>query len=371
MRVGVIAAEMERRSTGVGRYIAGLLHGLTRWNHGAGWSLFFQGAPFDHPLFDEQAFDPVFSGFRGHPVLWEQAVLPWTLRNHDLDVLLAPAFTVPFGIGVPSAVVIHDLAYELLPEQFGWRERWRRRLLARRASRVAARVLTVSARVADELRRVYGVAGDRIGVVPNGVDVDLLGDTAGGAPDGGSGFEISSPYLLVMGTLLERRMPRLVLEAFARLADTRPDLQLVLAGDNRLRQPARLDGWISELGLADRVQVLGWVEDRFLPGLYGGAELSLYLSSYEGFGIPPLESLAFRTPAVVGAVPALDELWSEYPYRVTSPAVSEIVETCRRILDDPAEVETVIDEAQRVLARASWEHSSRRLVDELGRTVAP
>jgi glycosyltransferase involved in cell wall biosynthesis len=165
-------------------------------------------------------------------------------------------------------------------------------------------------------------------------------------------------------------MPRLVLDAYAAIRSERPNLQLVLAGDNRMRNPGDLDRWISNLGIEDDVRVLGWVEDGLLPDLYTCAELTLYLSSYEGFGIPPLESLAFQTPAVVGSGLALDEIWPDYPYRIASFEVPEVVEVVRRILDRPAEVESVMADAKPVLARTGWEESSRRLVVELGKTVA-
>jgi len=371
MRVGVIAAEMERRSTGVGRYLSGMLHGLTRWDHGLEWVLFFQGKPFDHELFEDSAFEPVFSDFAGHPVVWEQVVLPWRIKTSDIDVLFAPAFAVPFGLEVPVVVVIHDLAFELLPDEFGWRERWRRRLLARRASRIAARVLTDGEWTAEQLRRLYGVDRGRIGVVPLGVDAGLLPEPTCAGADRLRALGVRAPFLLVVGTVLERRMPRLVLDTFAALKSERPNLQLVLAGDNRMRVPGHLDGWISELGIEGDVRVLGWVEDGLLPVLYTGAELTLYLSSYEGFGIPPLESLAFQTPAVVGGGLSLDEIWPDYPYRITSYDVPDVVEVVRRILDRPAEVESVMAEAIPVLARAGWEESSRRLVAELGKAVAP
>jgi glycosyltransferase involved in cell wall biosynthesis len=371
MRVGVIASEMERKSTGVGRYLSGMLHGLTRWDHGLEWVLYFQGEPFDHELFEHPAFKPVFSGFGGHPVVWEQAVLPWRIKSSGVDLLFAPAFTVPFGLEVPVVVVIHDLAFELLPCEFGWRERWRRRLLARRASRIAARVLTDGGWTAEQLRRLYGVDRGRIGVVPLGVDVGLLPEPAGAGADCLSALGVRPPFLLVVGTILERRMPRLVLDTFAALKTERPNLQLVLAGDNRMRVPGDLGGWISELGVEEDVRVLGWVEDGLLPDLYTGAELTLYLSSYEGFGIPPFESLAFQTPAVVGAGLALDEIWPDYPYRITSYDVPDVVDVVRRILDRPAEVESVMADAKPVLERTGWEESSRRLVAELGKAVAP
>jgi glycosyltransferase involved in cell wall biosynthesis len=368
MKVGVIAGEMERRSTGVGRYLSGLLHGLSRWDHGVHWLLFFQGEAFDHPLWHNARFEPIFGRNQGRPILWEQLQLPWQIRNHRLDLLFCPAYSVPFGVGVPSVVTIHDLSFELLPREFSFRERWRRRLLARRACRVARRVLADTTRVAGELTQYYGLTPSDVGVVPLGIETDLIG---GQNPDGDSPElpGVRRPYLLSVGTIFERRMPRLVLETVAELVADRPELQLVMAGDNRLRRPQLLDRWIAELGLQQRVLRPGWVPEGALPGLYRDAELSFYLSSYEGFGIPPLESLAFGTPPVVGPGLALDEIWPDYPYRIDSPTLARVVATSRRILDRGEELAATMAESDRVLAGADWEKSSRVLVGELERAL--
>jgi glycosyltransferase involved in cell wall biosynthesis len=370
MRIGVIAGEMERRRTGVGRYLEGLVHGLSRWDHGSEWNLFLQGEPFDHPVWEDPAIHPSFSRHDGHPIVWEQVVLPWQIRNRRLDLLFCPAYSVPFGVRTPAVVTIHDLSFELLPGEFRWRERWRRRLLARRASRVARRVLVDSRRVAEDVRRCYGVPPERIGVVPLGIEPVLLGSQGKGArvlADRG----VRKPYLLSVGTIFERRMPRLVLEAFAAALDQRPDLQLVVAGDNRLRLPQQFAEWSANLGIAEQVRLLGWVADEELAPLYESAELTFYLSTYEGFGIPPLESLAFGTPAVVGSGLALDDIWPDYPFRVAALELDGVVAVVRRILGGTSETAAVMDQAGRVLAGHGWEHSSRALVRELSRAIEP
>jgi alpha-1,3-rhamnosyl/mannosyltransferase len=217
---------------------------------------------------------------------------------------------------------------------------------------------------------VYGVERRRVGVVPLGVEGGLLDDGDAIRDDRVAELGVRPPYLLVVGTVLDRRVPRTVLEAFAILRAERPELQLVIAGDNRMRNPGRLGEWTAELGVERNVRVLGWVDDGLLPALYAGAESSLYLSVYEGFGIPPLESLAFATPAVVGPGLALDEIWPEYPYRTASFRVAEVVDIVRRVLDDPTEVGATMTRAQSILETIGWERSSRRLVRELDTAVS-
>ena len=90
MKIGVIAAEMEGRRTGVGRYLEGMLRGLERWDHGGEWHLFFQGGPFNSPVAESGPAIPHFSGLRGSRVLWEQVLVTRELARvfipNDLDL---------------------------------------------------------------------------------------------------------------------------------------------------------------------------------------------------------------------------------------------------------------------------------------------
>lgn len=370
MRIGVIAAEMEGRRTGVGRYLEGMLRGLRSWDHGAEWHLFFQGDPGDGIVPDDPWLVPHFSGHHGGRVVWEQLRVSRALARQRLDLVFGPAYTLPFGLGVPSVVALHDLSFELLPGEFKPRERWRRRLLARRSARVAARVLTDTTHMASIVHSLYGVSRGRIGTVPLGVDTERFSPRPH-VDDGPTlaRLGVRRPYLLWVGTVLERRRPVEVLEAFSRLCVKRPELRLVIAGANRMRAPQQLRSRTEALGLEGRVLELGWVDERELAPLYRGAELGFYVSRHEGYGIPPLECLACGTPVVVSPGLGLDEAWPNYPLRCEEATAGSIADAALEVLDDPQWAARHLGEAPGIVSRLDWETSSRRLVDELRRAV--
>jgi glycosyltransferase involved in cell wall biosynthesis len=372
MRVAVIAAEMEGRATGVGRYLQGLLRGLECWDHGVEWHLFFQGDPVSSPHVPDGPFHAHHSRHHGNRVWWEQVVVARDLAAVSPDVVFGPAYTLPFGLKAPSVVTIHDLSFEVLPGEFGVRERWRRRFLARRAARVARRVLTDTAHLSSCVGAHYGVGEDRLAVVPLGVDIHTFSPRA---EDEDmrilNELGVGPPYVLVPGTVLERRMPYQVLGAFALLRSSHPELQLVIAGANRMRRTGRLGAWIGELGLAEKVRMLGWVEEEVLAPLYRGAELAFYLSRHEGFGLPPLECLACGTPVVVNGGLGLDEEWPDYRFRMAEPTEDNIAAVASEILANPEATAQAMAAAPEVIAGLSWDRSSRRLVAELRRVVRP
>ncbi len=396
MHVGVVAYELEGQSTGVGRYLAGLLAGVAEIAPPWRWTLYFHGARFEHELFGHAAFEPVFAGRAGRAPVWEQLALPARLARDGVDLVFSPSYSLP-PVSVPGVVTIHDLSFEFRGGEFGFRERWRRRLLARRACRRAARVLAVAPAIRDQLAERYRLDPARVGVVPNAVDpvFKRYGAAAAGAADSPGPLPpgVTPPYLLFLGTLLDRRNVPLLLEVFARLRcraegalddrraegapddrraegapdGLRPDLSLVLAGADRLRRRGGLGAWLAEAG--EGVTHLGYVPEAAVAPLYRGAELSFYLSEYEGFGLPPLESLAAGTPAVVGPGLALDDLWPGYPYRCAALGVDEVTRVAAAALADPAARRRVAAEGVARMAELTWRRSAELFLAELERAL--
>lgn len=357
LRIGVVAYELEGDKSGVGRYLEGLLSGLAELSYPSEWLLFFKGEPFESPLFGTDpaaeksiTFRPVFDHRpEGSAILWEQIRLPGLLRQARLDALVSPGYSLPPFVGVPRMVTLHDLSFEHLGAEFATKERWRRRILARLAARRGDRILVDTAAMAQDLRSTYGLPAHKVGVVPLAVDRQFF------APVDRLDLEelgIRRPYLLHLGTLLPRRRVDLIIESFASLTGRFPDLRLVLAGHNRLPDPTELDRLLARSGIENRVTRLDYVPESQLVRLYAGAEAGFYLSTYEGFGLPPLELLATGTPAVVSRGLALDDLAPDYPWRTPLDS-SSVAATLERVLmhDNPP---ASIRGARQAISEVTW-----------------
>lgn len=378
LAIAVVAYEMEGAATGVGRYLEGVLGGLARsperHDRAIDLTLFMKGDPFAHPLFeasnDTVRVRAVFDRRPGsRPILWEQLRLPTLLRRHDVDLVFSPSYSLPPRLPAPAVVTIHDLSFEHLPEAFPARERWRRRILARRAAKRAARVLADTETIARELRSAYGLEPDKVAVVPLAVDPRFRPeatpgrDPASGDDEALAPLGIDSPFLLVLGTVLDRRRIDAVVAAFDRLLASggAPEgLTLVIAGRNRLRDPTRLDAWIEGARSTDRIRRLDWVPESALPALYRRAAAAIYLSTYEGFGLPPLEALACGTPAVVSTGLGLDDLWPDYALRLDGFEPARIASTLETALG-PAGHALGREGAAR-MARLDWRQAADRFL---------
>lgn len=372
VKIGVVGYEMEGARSGVGRFLAGALEGLRETGSDWEWLVFFKGSPFEDPLFvaDPQGrpapVRPIFDGRpEARPILWEQLRLPEILREVEIDLLFSPAYSLPLRLGkVPGLLTLHDLSFEHLPGEFRFRERWRRRLLARWGARRAARVLTTATASARDLGRTYAVPASRLGLLPLAVD-EAFFDASPDTPVPG----VRRPYLLWLATLLPRRRIDLAIAAFAAVATEYPGLELVIAGADRLPEPGRLAGLVAASGVAHRIRRLDYVPEDQVPTLYAGAEASFYLSSFEGFGLPPLESLAAGTPAVVASGLELDVLWPDYPLRASLDAESVIAATRRALAGQHRA--GLIAEGRRRLRTLSWRRTAAALQAEIAAVLAP
>lgn len=226
----------------------------------------------------------------GH--LWEQALLPLMARSARL--IYCPANLAPVA-SRRTVLLIHDLAPLRYP---GWYSRafaaYQARLLPLLAGR-ARRIIVPSEFSRGELIEVLGLPGDRISVVPNGVD-ESFSPSADTEPVRRR-YGLSGPYVLLVGTRIARKNLSALGMAAERLR--RLGLELVSAGSDRYwarsEQPPPM-------------RMLGYVEESHLPGLYAGATALAMPSLYEGFGLPALEAMASAVPVVASNRGALPEV---------------------------------------------------------------
>src|SRR6476660_1530356 len=168
MRIGVDARELCGHSTGVGRYLGGL---LLEWARGgrasAGDFVLYAPEAITLPLDARKFRTRIVPGRPG--TWWEQVTLPREARADSLDVWFAPGYTAPLRLRVPVVVAIHDLSVVAHPEWFTIREGARRRWMVRQVAAAAAAVITISEFSRQELIERLHVDARRVHVVPPGV----------------------------------------------------------------------------------------------------------------------------------------------------------------------------------------------------------
>jgi glycosyltransferase involved in cell wall biosynthesis len=236
----------------------------------------------------------VHARFRPARILWEQTVLPLEASRYRLDVMFNPGFTAPILAPCPSVTVFHDLQHKRHPEHFRWFDLPFWRMLLWASAHRSRRLIAVSEATRADLLRFYRLEPDRVLVISHGVEPAFFT----------LGRSHVEPYVLCVSTLHPHKNLDRLLRAYAL---RKRDFRLVLTG---LRGffTASLEALITELGVADSVQLTGWIPREELYRLYEHARSFIYPSTFEGFGMPVLEAMAAAIPVACSDIPPLREV---------------------------------------------------------------
>lgn len=339
MRIAIDARELGGRPTGVGRYLSELL---------AAWEQMPEARAHEFILLRPADGDG--------STAWEQLELPRLVREARADLLFAPGYTGPLRCAVPMVVAVHDVSFAAHPEWFSWREGARRRTITRLAAERAARVLTISEFSRREIVRHLGVPESKVTVTYLGVTSSLAARA----------FTARQAHtILYVGSLFNRRHIAELVAGVARLAQRQPGVRLELVGDNRTRPHLDVGALALAAGARDAIGVQSYVPDEELAALYAGARAFVFLSSYEGFGLTPLEALASGLPIVVLDTAVAREIYGDAAIYVTRPDPALIDAALERALFDEPERARVMQAAPAILARYSWPRCAERVLDVL------
>jgi glycosyltransferase involved in cell wall biosynthesis len=285
-------------------------------------------------------------------LLWPNFILPQRAAADGLDLVHC---TTPYGTFMPcryrNVITICDVTPLLFPGTHGRMNVWHHRFALPSILRNADHVITISEASKRDIVKLYGVKESKVTVTL------LAADQRFGNPLGTqTSVPAERPYILNVGTLEPRKNLPCLLQSYA--AAKRKGLQhkLVVTGAS---------GWggtplarlVDDLNLHADVTFTGFIPDEELPGLYAGAEMFVYPSLYEGFGLPVLEAMASGTPVITSNVSSLPEVAGTAALLVDPHSQEELSAAMLRLAGD-GDLRNAMRASGRLQAkRFSWEQS--------------
>lgn len=288
-------------------------------------------------------------------ILWEHLNWPWQIKRHKLDMLHSTAFVTPLFSSCPEIVTVYDLSFLHFPDQFLRLQQLYLHTQTKRSCQQARHIITISESSRQDIHTFFNIPLSRISVIYPGVDdryQPLSAEEAGAFRQ-----EIGiGRYLLHVGTLQPRKNIITLLEAFAQLADQ--ELQLVLIGGK---------GWlfeeifarIQQLQISERVHFMGYVPDNQMPAWYAAADLFVFPSVYEGFGMPIIEAMAAGTPVVASNQSSIPEAVGEAGLTFDPQNIAECAARIMAVLHDPQLSATMQAKGLAHARQFSWERAGR------------
>ena len=356
LAIGIDARELAGRPTGTGRYLRNLLR---HWrDSGDRLFCYFNGPPALDPVLDHPAVTkrPVGDGCaRG--IVWQERQLPPAALRDRLDVFFAPAYSCPLSLDVPRVTTVHDVSFFAHPQDFTFVDGLRRRALVRLSLRASRVVTVVSDFTRREVLRLFPGIGARVVTIPHGSDDGLAPPTP--RAEARERLGIAGPFVVTVGTILNRRCLPELLRAAANLARRRPGLVLDVVGENRTHPRLDLERLADAMGLRQSVRFSGFVDDDALVTRYAAADAAVFLSEYEGFGLPALEAAARGVPLVVSRAPALGEVFGGAALLVDPRDETDIAAAIDRVLADEGLRTGLVEAGRALAARHSWAETAR------------
>ena len=298
-----------------------------------------------HTDLAEQLDVRIHGHLTGHA--WEQLELPGFVKRNKADLLINLANMAPLA-GNPKIVTIHDLAFWRHPEWFSRKFAVFYRLMIPRIARSAAKVITDSEFSKSEILDLIDIDKSAVQVIHCAVD-----ERFSPAADKGESNE-RGKYILAVSSLDPRKNFKTVIEAFNRL--DRPNIKLVIVGASHQVFASAVD--FDSLLDDDRIEFTGYISDDELVDLYRKAELFVYPSLYEGFGLPPLEAMACGCPCVISDSGSLPEVGGDATLYCDPNNVADLADKIAIVLEDSDLRATLRQKGLAQATRFSWDRAA-------------
>lgn len=351
MEIAIDARCVRGRFPGIGRYTYSLARALSQAATDWRFLLLHNGAQ-SGPLDVRALASPKARLLElRHPPrsLAEQWECRNALKRAGAVLLHSPYYVRPYFPACPTVVTVHDAIPSRFPETLSGRDRLLYQVAMRLTLWRARLVICVAQAAADELRGFFGVPARKLRVVPEAAEPVAAATPA--ERDFAAGLR---PYALYVGTNKPHKNLARLVEAFARVSGS---CRLVLAGTQDPRFPeARAEA--ERRGLNDSVLFLGEVSEQRLAALYGAADVFVFPSLAEGFGLPLLEAMAAGVAVVASDIPVLREVAGDAALYFDPLDGSDMSDALVRVLSDGALREALATRGTERARAFSWRRTA-------------
>jgi glycosyltransferase involved in cell wall biosynthesis len=362
MRIGYLTYGLDRALTGIGRYSLELPRALVVLPNAPEIVLLTTEREDMHGLWNEFEHHSL-PGCRKLPGLETvgNIIIPLVARNLHLDLVHDPTGVTPFMFGVGrtrTLVTIHDTIPWSFPGVSSRLDTWIYRYWLPLALPHVNGIITISETSKADIIHHLNIRQQKIQVVYRCVSQVYRPADANAIAEVRARYGLPENCILYVGSAEERKNLRRLLHAYARLVQNDSQRQLVIAGPH---QPSTspIGNVIQELDLGQRVTFTGYIRETDLPALYSAAEVFVFPSLYEGFGLPPLEAMACGTPVITSNASSLPEVVGDAALTVDPYDVDGLAAAIERALADEDLRAELRRRGLERAARFTWERAAR------------
>jgi glycosyltransferase involved in cell wall biosynthesis len=359
MIIGIDGNEANTKiRVGVGQYAFNLLLELNRQNIDDNYLIYLKNPPL--PDFPPESGHWHYLVF-GPKLLWTKIALPLHLNffNKHLDLFYSPSHYSPLNSPAPTMPTIHDIGYLKYQDQFTKKDLYQLINWTESSLKSAKHIVAVSKFTKDELINTYQIPSDKISIIYNGVGSPPNISTDSSAKTLLK-FKIRKPYFLAVGTLKPNKNYPFLIEAFSIFIKKHPDFLLVIAGKKGWLFE-EIDTIIKKLDLSNQIIFTDYISEADKWILYKNALSLVIPSTYEGFGIPAIESQKVGTPVIASDIPSLREVLHDSALYINPEDIPSLVTAFEKILDKKFR-QNLISQSSKQADKFTWDNSAKNLI---------
>lgn len=300
--------------------------------------------------------------------LWTQLGLSLEMLFYPVDVLFVPAHTVPIIHPKNTIVTIHGLEYEFCPNAYSFWEKIYMRCSIKKSCQWTSSIIAVSNNTKMDLMRLYNVDGKKIQVIYEGCnnnDKFTISNFQSNPNLQNSNLEINSKFLLFIGRLEERKNIIGTIKAFEILKEQyKIPHKLFLAGKPGFGYE-KIKNEIANVNCRKDIIELGFIDKNKKTELLEKADIFIFPSFYEGFGLPILEAQLSGVPVVTSGVSSIPEVANGSAILVDPNNSEDIADAVYKLISDENFRQEIIKKGQENVLRFSWEKCAKEIAQVL------
>lgn len=300
---------------------------------------------------------------------WNFWTLPNYLRKNPVDAYLTQYITPWF---VPSRIkiltIIHDISFNFYPQLIKFTDWLFLKILIPLSLHRADKIISVSKFTRDEIIKYYNINPEKIDWMHNAVPDNFSAEiTPSELEEVRKKYNLPEKFILYIGTLQPRKNLPTLIGAYAKIKNKLPQIKLVLAGNrNGHNFDKKIDVAVKQAGLSDRdIYFPGFIDENDKPAIFKLAKIFCFPSFYEGFGIPIIEAMASKTPAVISAIPPHKEIAGDSAIYFNPQDLDNLAEKLYNISIDENLQNKLITSGENQAKFFSWQKSAVKLLEIL------
>ncbi|AEK19266.1 glycosyl transferase group 1 [Methanococcus maripaludis X1] len=335
MKVGIITERLNQQKTGVDNAIYNLISELSKQT---GIDIYLISSQKNNDLFPELKNISIHDPFKR--ILKKTSTYSWYLfinyylskKNLDLDIIHNPDNSSLFiNLKNKKIVTIYDIMAFKFPKVSDPVTRFRYRILLYKTLKSSDKIITISNHTKLDLMNYFKIPEDKIKVIYLAANQTYKKLGKNEINEILKKYDLNNPFILYVGGLAPNKNIERLLESYNIIKNKEISQKLILTGVKRHNSTSALKT-IKKLNLQNDVIFTGYVPDEDLPGLYNAADLFVYPSLYEGFGLPPLEAMQCGTPVITSNTSSLPEVVGDAGIMINPYDVDELANKMYEVL---------------------------------------